>query len=60
MTDDACLRCPRHAALYDAGTGAMVRGPQRSVQAAGGRCDDRRSIAEVPVKVCDGAIWLVG
>ncbi|MGZ6623009.1 MAG: Rieske (2Fe-2S) protein [Solirubrobacteraceae bacterium] len=28
VTDDGCLRCPWHAALYDVGTGAMVRGPQ--------------------------------
>jgi nitrite reductase/ring-hydroxylating ferredoxin subunit len=47
VTDDGCLQCPWHAALYDVGTGAMVRGPQ-GVQAAGGRCegDDRRPSAE--------------
>jgi 3-phenylpropionate/trans-cinnamate dioxygenase ferredoxin component len=28
VTDDGCLQYPRHAALYDVGTGAMVRGPQ--------------------------------
>src|SRR5438874_8263014 len=28
VTDDGCLQCPWHAALYDVGTGAMVRGPQ--------------------------------
>lgn len=27
-TDDGCLQCPWHAALYDVATGAMVRGPQ--------------------------------
>ena len=46
MTDDACLRCPWHAALHDAGTGVMVRGPQRAFKGADGRCDDRRSITE--------------
>ena len=28
VTDDGCLECPWHAALYDVGTGKMVRGPQ--------------------------------
>jgi len=28
VTDDGCLQCPWHAALYDIGTGTMVRGPQ--------------------------------
>ena len=28
VTDDGCLQCPWHEALYDVGTGAMVRGPQ--------------------------------
>lgn len=25
VTDEGCLQCPRHPALYDVGTGAMVR-----------------------------------
>jgi 3-phenylpropionate/trans-cinnamate dioxygenase ferredoxin subunit len=28
VTDDGCLQCPWRAALYDVGTGTMVRGPQ--------------------------------
>jgi nitrite reductase/ring-hydroxylating ferredoxin subunit len=28
VTGDGCLQCPWRAALYDVGTGAMVRGPQ--------------------------------
>jgi 3-phenylpropionate/trans-cinnamate dioxygenase ferredoxin component len=28
VTDDGCLQCPRHAALYDVGTGAMVKAPR--------------------------------
>jgi nitrite reductase/ring-hydroxylating ferredoxin subunit len=28
VTGEGCLECPSHAALYDVGTGEMVRGPQ--------------------------------
>src|SRR5437879_5879400 len=28
VTDDGCPQCPSHAAMYDVGTGAMVRSPQ--------------------------------
>jgi len=28
VTDDGCLQCPWHAALYNVETGKMVRGPQ--------------------------------
>jgi len=28
VTDDGCLECPWHRALYDVGSGKMVRGPQ--------------------------------
>ena len=27
VTDDGCLECPKHAALYNVDTGAMVKGP---------------------------------
>ena len=30
VTDDGCLQCPWHAALYGVGTGAMVPGPPRA------------------------------
>jgi len=36
VTDDGCLQCPWHAALYDIGTGAMVRGPQGPFKAMAG------------------------
>ena len=28
VTDDGCLQCPKHAALYNVDTGEMVKGPQ--------------------------------
>jgi nitrite reductase/ring-hydroxylating ferredoxin subunit len=28
VTDDGCLECPWHHALYDVGSGKMTRGPQ--------------------------------
>ena len=63
VTDDGCLQCPWHAALYDVGTGAMLRGPQgafrplaRAVKATTGA----RPLKTFPVEVRDGAIWLVG
>jgi nitrite reductase/ring-hydroxylating ferredoxin subunit len=39
VTDDGCLQCPWHAALYDVGSGAMVRGPQHHVGQGGGGSD---------------------
>jgi len=61
VTDDGCLQW--HAALYDVGTGAMLRGPQgafrplaRAVKATTGA----RPLKTFPVEVRDGAIWLVG
>ena len=54
VTDDGCLQCPWHAALYDVGTGKMVRGPQGAFQTAGrGRQGDGRCppVEEVPGRV---------
>lgn len=48
VTDDGCLQCPWHAALYDVGTGAMVRGPQGAFKPLAGavKGHDRRPVAE--------------
>jgi 3-phenylpropionate/trans-cinnamate dioxygenase ferredoxin subunit len=63
VTDDGCLQCPWHAALYDVGTGAMVRGPQgvfKSLAGAVKATTGARSLKTFPVELRDGAIWLVG
>jgi nitrite reductase/ring-hydroxylating ferredoxin subunit len=63
VTDDGCLQCPWHAALYDVGTGAMVRGPQGAFKPVAGAVKattGARSLKTFPVEVRDGAIWLVG
>jgi 3-phenylpropionate/trans-cinnamate dioxygenase ferredoxin subunit len=63
VTDDGCLQCPWHAALYDVDTGAMVRGPQGAFKPLAGAVKattGARSLKTFPVEVHDGAIWLVG
>jgi 3-phenylpropionate/trans-cinnamate dioxygenase ferredoxin component len=63
VTDDGCLQCAWHAALYEVGTGAMVRGPQGALTPLAGAVmatTGARSLKTVPVEVGDGAIWLVG
>ena len=63
VTDDGCLQCPWHAALYDVGTGAMVRGPQGAFRPLAGAVKattGARSLKTFQVEVRDGAIWLVG
>jgi nitrite reductase/ring-hydroxylating ferredoxin subunit len=63
VTDDGCLQCPWHAALYDVGTGAMVRGPQGAFKPLAGAVKattGARALKTFPVEVRDGAIWLVG
>ena len=62
VTDEGCLQCPWHAALYDVATGAMVRGPQGVFKPAAGAVKataGRRSLKTFPVDVRDGVIWLV-
>jgi 3-phenylpropionate/trans-cinnamate dioxygenase ferredoxin component len=62
VTDDGCLQCPWHAALYDVGTGAMVRGPQGAFRPLAGvvkATTGARSLKTFPVELRDGAIWLV-
>jgi 3-phenylpropionate/trans-cinnamate dioxygenase ferredoxin subunit len=63
VTEDGCLECPWHAALYDVGTGKMVRGPQGAFKPIAGAVKataGARSLKTFPVEVRDGAIWLVG
>jgi 3-phenylpropionate/trans-cinnamate dioxygenase ferredoxin subunit len=63
VTDDGCLQCPWHAALYDIGTGTMVRGPQGAFRPLAGAVKattGARPLKTFPVDVRDGAIWLVG
>jgi nitrite reductase/ring-hydroxylating ferredoxin subunit len=63
VTDDGRLECPWHAALYDVGTGAMVRGPQGAFKPLAGAVKattGARPLKTFPVEVRDGAIWLVG
>jgi nitrite reductase/ring-hydroxylating ferredoxin subunit len=61
VTDDGCLQCPWHAALYDVGTGKMVRGPQGAFKPLAGAVKataGARSLKTFPVELRDGAIWL--
>jgi nitrite reductase/ring-hydroxylating ferredoxin subunit len=62
VTDDGRPQCPWQAALYDVGTGAMVRGPRlRSSPLAGAvkATTGARPLKTLPVKARDGAIWFV-
>ena len=63
VTEDGCLQCPWHAALYDVDTGRMVRGPQGAFKPLAGAIKataGARALKTFPVEVRDGAIWLVG
>jgi nitrite reductase/ring-hydroxylating ferredoxin subunit len=63
VTDDGCLQCPWHAALYDVATGKMVRGPQGAFKPLAGAVKataGARALKTYPVELRDGAIWLVG
>ncbi|HXD54691.1 MAG TPA: Rieske 2Fe-2S domain-containing protein [Solirubrobacteraceae bacterium] len=62
VTDDGCLECPRHAALYDVSTGRMTRGPQGAFKPLAGAVkatSGSRSLKTFPVEIRDGAIWLL-
>jgi 3-phenylpropionate/trans-cinnamate dioxygenase ferredoxin subunit len=62
VTDDGCLQCPWHAALYDVGTGKMVRGPQGAFKPLAGAIKvtaGARPLKTFPVEMRDGAIWLL-
>jgi len=61
VTEQGCLQCPWHAALYDVVSGKMVRGPQGAFRPlAGAVKTTARPLKTFPVEVRDGAIWLVG
>jgi 3-phenylpropionate/trans-cinnamate dioxygenase ferredoxin subunit len=63
VTDDGCLQCPWHAALYDVETGRMVRGPQGAFRPLAGvvkATAGARALKTFPVELRDGAIWLTG
>ena len=62
LTDHGCLECPWHRALYDVGTGKMVRGPQGAFKPLAGAIKatvGARPLKTFPVEIRDGAIWLV-
>lgn len=63
VTEDGCLECPWHAALYDVSTGKMVRGPQGAFKPIAGAVKataGSRALKTFPVEIRDGAIWLLG
>jgi 3-phenylpropionate/trans-cinnamate dioxygenase ferredoxin component len=63
VTEDGCLECPWHAALYDVEDGKMVRGPQGAFRPLAGvvkATTGARALKTYPVEVRDGAIWLLG
>ena len=63
VTEDGCLQCPWHAALYNVDTGKMVRGPQGAFKPLAGAVKataGARALKTFPVELRDGAIWLVG
>jgi 3-phenylpropionate/trans-cinnamate dioxygenase ferredoxin subunit len=62
VTDDGCLECPWHAAIYDVSTGAMVRGPQGAFKPVAGAVKatmGARSLKTYPAEIRDHAIWLL-
>jgi len=63
VTGDGRLECPWHGALYDVGTGKMLRGPQgvfKPVAGAVKATTGARALKTFPVELRDGAIWLTG
>jgi nitrite reductase/ring-hydroxylating ferredoxin subunit len=61
--DDGCHECPWHAALFDVGIGAMVRGPQGALEPVAGAVKwtvGARSLKTFPAEIRDGVIWPVG
>jgi len=63
VTEDGCLECPWHGALYDVSSGKMLRGPQGVFKPLAGAVKATtglRALSTYPVEVRDGAIWLLG
>lgn len=63
VTDDGCLECPWHSALYEIATGKMVQGPQGAFKPLAGAVKATTGalpLKTFPVEVRDGAIWLAG
>ncbi|HVA19465.1 MAG TPA: Rieske 2Fe-2S domain-containing protein [Solirubrobacteraceae bacterium] len=63
VTEEGCLQCPWHAALYDVDSGKMVRGPQGAFRPLAGAVKatvGSRALKTYPVELRDGAIWLLG
>ena len=63
VTEEGCLECPWHAALYDVLSGKMVRGPQGVFKPLAGAVKattGARALSTFPVELRDDAIWLVG
>jgi nitrite reductase/ring-hydroxylating ferredoxin subunit len=62
VTEDGCLECPWHGALYDVATGKMLRGPQGAFKPLAGAVKattGARALKTFPVELRDGAIWLL-
>jgi len=62
VTEEGCLECPWHHALYDVGSGKMVLGPQGAFKPLAGTVKataGARPLKTFPVEVRDDAIWLV-
>jgi nitrite reductase/ring-hydroxylating ferredoxin subunit len=59
---DRCLHCPCHAALYDVGTGAILRGPQGAFKPLAGAAKATTGARSSPSRsrCATCAIWLVG
>lgn len=63
VTEDGCLECPWHHALYDVRSGKMTRGPQGAFKPVAGVVKGTmgaKALKTYPVEIRDGAIWLVG
>jgi 3-phenylpropionate/trans-cinnamate dioxygenase ferredoxin subunit len=63
VTEDGCLQCPWHGALYDVVSGKMVLGPQGAFKPIAGAVKataGARALKTFPVELRDGAIWLLG
>lgn len=63
VTEEGCLECPWHAALFDVATGKMVRGPQGAFKPIAGAVKattGARALKRFPVELRDGVIWLLG